>query len=81
MLKFFIPSLALATFASTFIAHAGKVTTEEGDLVCVVDKWEETELEKGHKLADAAMRCVLIHDDPTAEKTIEECAGKYEYIA
>ena len=30
---------------------------------------DETEPEKGHKLVDAAMRCVLIHDDPTALKT------------
>jgi len=60
-------------------AHAGKITNEEADIVCVIDKWDETEPEKGHKLADAAMRCVLIHDDPTAPKTTEECVGKYEY--
>jgi hypothetical protein len=62
------------------VANAGKITNEEAEIVCVVDKWDETEPEKGHKLADAAMRCVLIHDDPTVAKTTEECAGKYEYM-
>lgn len=61
-------------------AQASKITTEEADIVCVVDKWDDTEREKGHKLADAAMRCVLIHDDPAAPKTIEDCVGKYEYM-
>ena len=61
-------------------ANAGKITTEEADIVCVVDKWDETEPEKGHKLADAAMRCVLIDDDPAVPKTTEECVGKYEYL-
>ena len=61
-------------------ASAGKITDEEAHIVCAIDKWDETEPEKGHKLADAAMRCVLIHDDPAVPKTTEECAGKYEYM-
>ena len=24
-------------------AHAGKITNEEADIVCVIDKWDETE--------------------------------------
>lgn len=61
------------------VANAGKVTNEEADIVCAIDKWNETEPEKGHKVADAAMRCVLIHDDPAVPKTTEECVGRYEY--
>lgn len=61
-------------------AYAGTVTKEEGDIICVIDKWNETEHEKGHKLADAAMRCVVIHDDPAMPKTTEECVGEYEYL-
>lgn len=61
-------------------AYAGKITNEEADIICVIDKWDETEREKGHKLADAAMRCVLIHDDPSVPKITEECVGKYEYM-
>jgi hypothetical protein len=44
-------------------------------IVCVVDKWDETEPEKGHKLSDVAMRCVFIDDDPAVPKTTEECVG------
>lgn len=61
-------------------AYAGKIINEEADIVCAIDKWDETEPEKGHKLADGAMRCVLIHDDPATPKTTEECVGKYEYM-
>jgi hypothetical protein len=36
-------------------AAAGQITNEEADIVCAVDKWDETEPENGHKLVDAAM--------------------------
>lgn len=61
-------------------AFAGKITNEEADLVCAIDKWDEKEPDKGHKLVDYASRCVLIHDDPAAPKTAEDCVGKYEYM-
>ena len=60
--------------------YAGKITHEEADLVCAIDKWDEKEVDKGHKLVDYASRCVLIHDDPAAPKTAEDCVGKYEYM-
>jgi hypothetical protein len=39
-----------------------------------------TEPEKGHKLVDAAMRCVLIPDDPAEPTISQDCVGKYEYM-
>jgi hypothetical protein len=62
------------------IANAGQVINEGGIIVCAVDKWNETEPNKGHKLVDSAFRCVLIHNGPAASKTTEECVGKYEYM-
>src|SRR5262245_33622064 len=43
---------------SPVAAHAGETIEDAGALVCVTDKWDETEPEKGHKIANAAMRCV-----------------------
>ncbi len=61
-------------------ANAGKSIEETGVLVCVTDKWDEKELEKGHKSVDAAMRCVVVPDDPSAPKYSQDCIGKYEYL-
>ena len=61
-------------------ASAGKTINEAGALVCVNVKWDEKELEKGHKLVDYAGPCADIPDDPAAEKYTEDCTGKYEYM-
>ena len=61
-------------------ANAGKTINEAGALACVNDKWDEKELEKGHKLVDYAGRCVHIPDDPAAQKSADDCVGKYEYM-
>ena len=61
-------------------ANAGKAVDEAGAIVCINDKWNETELEKGHKLVDYAGRCVDVPDDPALEKYTEDCVGKYEYM-
>ncbi len=61
-------------------ALAGETISEVGALAYVVDKWNETEPDKGHKLVDAADRCIDIPDDPAAPKYSQECAGKYEYM-
>lgn len=63
------------------IASAGSTTDEAGALVCINDKWDEKEVEKGHKLVDYAGRCVGVPDDPALEKYTEDCVGKYEYMA
>ena len=61
-------------------ANAGETINEAGTIACVNDKWDEKEVEKGHKLVDFAGRCVNIPNDPTAPKHTEDCVGKYEYM-
>jgi hypothetical protein len=45
-------------------AIAGQTVNEAGVIVCVNDKWDEKEVEKGHKLVDYAGRCVNVPNDP-----------------
>lgn len=61
-------------------ATAGQPDVETGAFACINDKWDEKEIEKGHKLVDYAGRCVTIPDDATKEKYTEDCVGKYEYM-
>jgi hypothetical protein len=73
-----------ATAAALLAIAAGPAiagsTEEAGVLVCVTDKWNEKEPEKGHKLVDYAGRCVAVPDDAKAEKYTEDCVGKYEFM-
>ena len=57
-------------------ANAGKTLEEAGALVCVTDKWDEKEPEKGHKLADAVMRCVAVPDNPVPGEVRAGLRGK-----
>lgn len=61
-------------------ASAGKTEAEAGAFACINDKWDEKEVEKGHKLVDYAGRCVHIPDDPAVPKSTQDCIGKYEYF-
>lgn len=61
-------------------ANAGKTEKDAGAFACINDKWDEKEVEKGHKLVDYAGRCVHIPDDPAAAKSTQDCVGKYEYL-
>ncbi len=61
-------------------AIAGQIVEEAGVMACVSDKWDEKEVEKGHKLVDYAGRCVSVPDDPAAQKYTDDCVGKYEYL-
>ena len=74
-----IPATLLALVCT--MAHAGTAKEEAGAIVCVSDKWNETEPEKGHKLVDYAGRCVKVPDDSAAAKWAEACEGKYEFMA
>jgi hypothetical protein len=65
---------------ATASANAGQTINEAGVLVCVNDKWDEKEVEKGHKLVDYAGRCVTVPTDQGAEKVALDCVGKYEYM-
>jgi hypothetical protein len=73
-----IPAVFLIFNSS--MAIAGKTINQAGALVCITDKWEEKELEKGHKLADWAGRCIGVPDNPALEKSVEDCVEKYEYM-
>jgi hypothetical protein len=44
-------------------AKAGQTINEEGPIVCAIDKWDESEPEKGHKLIEYAGRCVCVSND------------------
>jgi hypothetical protein len=61
-------------------ANAGQTINDVGAIVCINDKWDEKEVDKGHKLVDYAGRCVNIPDEPAAPKYTEDCVGKYEYM-
>ena len=61
-------------------ANAGQTINDAGAIVCINDKWDEKEVEKGHKLVDYAGRCVNVPDDPAAPKFTLNCVGKYEYL-
>jgi hypothetical protein len=75
---FAVPALLLIIGSAP--PAAAKTVEEAGVLVCVNDKWDETEPEKGHKLVDYAGRCVSVPDDPAAPKVSEDCKGRYEYM-
>jgi hypothetical protein len=62
------------------VAKAGETINESGALVLVVDKWNESEPDKGHKLVEYAGRCVSIPDDRAVPKVTCDCVGKYEYM-
>ena len=76
-----LKQLFVAVPAAVFIfgcgvANAGQTINEAGAIACVNDKWDEKEVEKGHKLVDYAGRCINIPNDPAAEKVTEDCVGK-----
>lgn len=80
MLKFVAVAVPVVMFCAG-AANAGTIVDVKGAIACVNDKWDESEPEKGHKLAVYAGRCVIIPDDPGAEKFVEDCAGNYEFMA
>lgn len=71
---------AFTLFGDNSFAVAGETISEAGALGLVTDKWDEKEVEKGHKIVDYAGRYVAIPDDPAAAKSTGDCKGKYEYM-
>ena len=51
-----------------------------GALALVIDKWNVSEPEKGHKLVEYAGRGLGIPDDPTEPAAVGSYVGKYEYM-
>ena len=79
--KWFLLVLPAAIFGlGGGVANAGASIKDTGAMACVTDKWDVKEPEKGHKLVDAAMRCVLVPDDPAEPTISQDCAGNYEYM-
>jgi hypothetical protein len=62
------------------VAIAGQTVDVAGTIACVMDKWDEKEPDKGHKLVDAAMRCAIIPNVSALPKFVQDCVGKYEYM-
>ena len=73
-----IPAVLLSLVNTT--ASAGETVDQTGTIVCVNDKWDEKEPEKGHKLVDLVQRCAIIPNDPAQPKFVQDCVGKYEYM-
>ena len=79
--QLFVAAVFVALFMfSGAVARAGEPKKDTGAMACVNDKWDVKEPEKGHKLIDAAMRCVLIPDDSADPTISQDCAGNYEYM-
>jgi hypothetical protein len=60
-------------------AMAAQTVDDVGMMACVIDKWDETEPEKGHKLVDFAGRCINVTNE-LAKNNAGDCVGKYEYM-
>lgn len=81
MIKRLIFAATTAVMAVIALWGASSAGTKDGGvIVCVNDKWDETEPEKGHKFVEYAGRCVKVPDDTSAAKVIEQCSGNYEYL-
>ena len=78
--KQFLLAVPTALVFASGVANAGQTINEAGAIVCVTDKWDEKKTDKGRKLVDAVQRCVIIPNDPAAQKFAEDCVGKYEYM-
>ena len=76
LMHVFVASTAAFLILGSGAANAGQTINDEGVLACVSDKWDEKEVEKGHKLVDYAGRCMALPSDPAAEKVPMDCVGK-----
>jgi hypothetical protein len=65
----FVAVLAALIILGTGAANAAQTVNEAGALACVTGKWDEKEVETGHKLVDYAARCVVIPDDAPRRNT------------
>lgn len=77
---FYVGLIAAVCILSSGVATAGEPINDTGAMACVTDKWDVKEPEKGHKLVDAAMRCVLVPDDDAEPTISQDCVGNYEYM-
>ena len=76
----FIAVPAMLSLLMPCTANAGQTINEAAAMACVNDKWDEKEVDKGHKLVDFAGRCINVPNDPADPKSAGDCVGKYEYM-
>ena len=53
------------------VANAAETINDTGALACINDKWDEKEVDKGHKLVDYAGRCINIPADRLHRSTLK----------
>jgi hypothetical protein len=80
LMQVFVASTAALLILGSGAAKAGQSINDAGVITCINDKWDEKEVEKGHKLVDYAGRCINIPADAALPKYTEDCVGKYEYM-
>jgi hypothetical protein len=80
LMQLFLAVPAAFLILGSSVAIAGQTVDVAGTIACVTDNRDEKEPDKGHKLVDAAMRCVVIPDDAALPKFVQDCVGKYEYM-
>ena len=80
LMQLFLAVPAAFLILGNSVAIADQTVDVAGTIACVMDKWDEKEPAKGHKLVDAAMRCVIIPNGSVPPKFVQDCVGKYEYM-
>jgi hypothetical protein len=80
LMQLFVAVPAALLTLGNGVAIADSTVDVAGAIACVMDKWDEKEPDKGHKLVEAAMRCVIIPNGSVLPKFVQDCVGKYEYM-
>src|SRR6476620_1711382 len=80
LMQLFVAVPAALLTLGNGVAIADQTVDVAGAIACVMDKWDEKEPDKGHKLVEAAMRCVIIPNGSVLPKFVQDCVGKYEYM-
>jgi hypothetical protein len=65
----FVASTAAFLILGSGSAKSGQTINDVGAIVCINDKWDEKEVDKGHKLVDYAGRCVNVPTIPPHRNT------------
>ena len=63
-IQLFFGVLAALFILGSGVVKASQTIDKVGALVCVIDKWNESEPDKGHKLVEYAGRCVTSPTNP-----------------
>ncbi len=69
LMQLFVAVAAALFTLGNGMAIAGQTVNEEGILACVNDKWDEKEVDKGHKLVAFAGRCMRLQAIPPQRRS------------